>query len=119
VRMPFNVNVLAQAALSAALDDEEYLKESIAVTVQSRDLMTKLLIGAGFEPVPSHTNFLLFDAGVDSMELAKVMNEHGVFIRPQKGAGMPNHIRVSVPSNPIDCYRFVDTLLACRQNLGG
>jgi histidinol-phosphate aminotransferase len=119
VRMPFNVNVLAQAALSAALDDEEYLKESIAVTVQSRELMTKLLIGAGFEPVPSHTNFVLFDAGVDSMELAKVMNEHGVFIRPQKGAGMPNHIRVSVPSNPIDCYRFVDTLLACRQNLGG
>jgi histidinol-phosphate aminotransferase len=119
VRMPFNVNVLAQAALSAALDDEEYLKESVRITVQSREMMAKLLIESGFKPVPSHTNFLLFDAGVDSVELAKLMNEHGVFIRPQKGAGLPNHIRASVPSNPIDCYRFIDTLIACQRKLVG
>lgn len=117
VRMPFNVNTMAQAGLLAALDDEEYRKVSVAATVEARRLMAKLLEEYGFHPIPSHTNFLLFDAGVDSNELAALMNEHGVFVRPQKGAGLPTWVRASVPANPVDCYRFADTLLACQRKL--
>lgn len=117
VRMPFNVNIMAQAGLLAALDDEEYLKASVKATVEARRLMAKLLEEYGFHPVQSHTNFLLFDAGVDSNELAALMNEHGVFVRPQKGAGLPTWVRASVPANPVDCYRFADTLLACQRKL--
>jgi len=119
VRMPFNVNALAQAALLAALDDDEYLKLSVAVTVQMREQMGKLLREYGFRCVPSHTNFLLFDAGVDSQELAQLMNEHGVFVRPMRMPNLETWVRASVPSNVVDCYRFADTLLACYQRITG
>ena len=119
VRMPFNVNALAQAALLAAVNDTEYLKLSVSLTVQMRTKMSELLEEYGFEHVPSHTNFLLFDARVDSVELANLMNEHGVFVRPMKGAGLTTWVRASVPANVVDCYRFADTLLACQTKLKG
>lgn len=117
VRMPFNVNALAQAALLAALEDEEYHRQSVAMAVEMREQMGKLLDEYGFRHVESHTNFLLFDARVDCMELARAMNEHGVFVRPMKGAGLPTWVRASVPSNIVDCYRFADTLAVCQQRL--
>ncbi|MCD6282165.1 histidinol-phosphate transaminase [bacterium] len=117
VRMPFNVNALAQAALLAALDDEEYHQHSVAMAVEMREQMGKLLDEYGFRYVPSHTNFLLFDARVDCVELAQEMNEHGVFVRPMKGAGLATWVRASVPSNVVDCYRFADTLAVCQQRL--
>ena len=119
VRMPFNVNALAQAALLAAVNDTEYLKLSVSLTVQMRTKMSELLEEYGFEHVPSHTNFLLFVARVDSVELANLMNEHGVFVRPMKGAGLTTWVRASVPANVVDCYRFADTLLACQTKLKG
>lgn len=117
VRMPFNVNIMAQAGLLAALDDEDYLEASVAAAIEARELSSRLLEDYGFHPIPSHTNFLMFDAGVDSVALASLMNEHGVFVRPQKGAGMPTWVRASVPSNSPDCYRFADTLLTCQRKL--
>ncbi len=117
VRMPFNVNIMAQAGLLAALDDEDYLKASVSAAIEARGLMAKLLEEYGFHPIPSHTNFLLFDAGVDSVALANLMNGHGVFVRPQKGAGLPTWLRATVPANPVDCYRFADTFIACQRKL--
>ena len=117
VRVPFNVNAMAQAALLAALDDEEYHRQSVAMVVEMRGQMGKLLDEYGFRRVDSHTNFLLFDARVDSVELARAMNEHGVFVRPMKGAGLATWVRASVPSNVVDCYRFADTLAVCQQRL--
>lgn len=117
VRMPFNVNAMAQAALLAALEDEEYHRQSVAMAVEMREKIARLLDEYGFRYVPSHTNFLLFDAQVDCMELAREMNEHGVFVRPMKGAGLPTWVRASVPSNIVDCYRFADTLVVCQRRL--
>ncbi len=117
VRMPFNVNALAQAALLAALEDEEYHRQSVAMAIEMREQMGKLLGEYGFRYVPSHTNFLLFDARVDSVELAREMNEQGVFVRPMKGAGLATWVRASVPSNIVDCHRFADTLVECQRRL--
>ncbi len=118
VRMPFNVNALAQVALMAALDDEEYLELSVSLTVRMREQMARLLEDYGFRYVPSHTNFLLFDSRVDSVGLAQRMNEHGVFVRPLKSAGLPTWVRASVPANVVDCYRFADALLVCQRQIG-
>ena len=87
------------------------------MVVEMRGQMGKLLDEYGFRRVDSHTNFLLFDARVDSVELARAMNEHGVFVRPMKGAGLATWVRASVPSNIVDCYRFADTLAVCQQRL--
>ncbi len=117
VRMPFNVNAMAQAALLAALEDEEYHRQSVAMAIEMREKMAQLLDEYGFRYVPSHTNFLLFDARVDCVELAREMNAHGIFVRPMKGAGLPTWVRASVPSNIVDCYRFADTLVVCQRKL--
>lgn len=117
VRVPFNMGLPAQVALMAALDDEAYLRLSVETNARIRQYLFGLLKKEGFRYVPSHTNFTLIDTQVDSVELANLMNQQGVFIRPMKGVGLPTWIRVSFPVKESDCHRFLDTFKACQHEL--
>ncbi|OPX22504.1 MAG: hypothetical protein B1H03_04260 [Planctomycetales bacterium 4484_113] len=117
VRVPFNVSAPTQAALMAALDDREYLELSVETNARMRRYLFALLDEQGLRYIRSHTNFTLIDSGVDCMELANLMNQEGVFIRPMKGVGLPTWIRASFPPNESDCDRFMDTFIACRERL--
>jgi len=117
VRVPFNVSAPTQAALIAALDDREYLELSVGTNARIRRYVFNLLEELNLRYVPSHTNFTLIETGVDCVELANLMNQQGVFIRPMKGIGLPTWIRASFPAKDSDCHRFVDTLVACRKQL--
>jgi len=110
VRIPFNVNALAQKCLMSALDDREFYEKSISTNARMRKLICELLSARGFRFIPSHTNFVLFDSSVDSMELAQEMGERGVFVRPMKGIGLANWVRASFPASEKDAHRFVDVL---------
>ncbi len=117
VRIPFNVSAVAQACLASALADENYLKRSVETNARMRRRVAELLTEAGFRFIPSHTNFVLIDAGVDCIQLAEEMGKNGVFVRPMKGAGLPTYIRASFPAREEDCERFVRALIAGTEKL--
>jgi histidinol-phosphate aminotransferase len=96
VRHPFNVNMAAQAAALAALDDNEHLDRSIRYNHEG---MFQLLTGAarlGLDAIESAGNFLTVDTGRSALEVYNALLQEGVIVRPVANYGMPNHLRVTI-----------------------
>lgn len=58
VKDPFNVTRLTQSFVSAALDDQEYLRKNISQIVKTRDWLTREAIALGYRIIPSQANFV-------------------------------------------------------------
>src|SRR5438067_1606106 len=63
VRQPFNVNSIALAAASAALDDMEFVARSYAENLRGRQQLEQGARGLGLDFIPSHGNFLTVRVG--------------------------------------------------------
>jgi histidinol-phosphate aminotransferase len=96
VRSPFNVNSLAQAAATAALQDQEHISHSIALNAEGLRYFEEQFRRLGLAFVPSQANFILVDVARDSVAVFQALQRLGVIIRPGAGLGLPHHIRVSV-----------------------
>lgn len=96
VRMPFNVNSLAQAAAVAALQDTEHIARTTENNKRGIDRMTEVLQGLGFRVFESFANFVFADTGDDAGRLAQALLEKGIIVRPGSAFGTPNCLRVSV-----------------------
>jgi histidinol-phosphate aminotransferase len=92
-RHPFNVNLLAEVAAVAALDDREHLARTLAVNAEGLAYLTRELGALGIEVWPSEANFLLARPGAGAYE--RLLRE-GVIVRPLGGFGMPDHVRITV-----------------------
>lgn len=108
IRQPFNVNSLAQAAACAALDDVEYLKESVRINSEGMKQITAALVRLGVPFIPSYGNFVTFHCG-DAAMLNRFMLERGVIVRPLAGYNLPNSLRVSI-GLPEENARFIEVL---------
>lgn len=96
IRQPFNVNSLALATATVALQDQDYIEQ----TRQNNDAGMQQLI-AGFEElnldfIPSKGNFLTVDVKKNSEEIFEGLLQRGVIVRPVGNYGLPKHIRVSI-----------------------
>jgi len=96
VRQPFNVNSLALAAATAALDDMEFVARSYALNLQGMKQIEEGARGLGLKYIPSHGNFITVQVG-KAAEIYKRLLRRGVIVRPVGGGyGLPEHLRVTV-----------------------
>jgi histidinol-phosphate aminotransferase len=95
-RAPFNVNALAQRAALAALDDDEHVFRTRAVTEEGRRYLSSELARLGLQCPPSAANFLLVDVRRDGAVVADALLREGVIVRPLGGPALATHIRVSI-----------------------
>jgi histidinol-phosphate aminotransferase len=111
VRQPFNVNSIALAAASAALDDMEFVARSYAENLQG---MRELEDGAdklGLEYIPSYGNFITIRVG-KAADVYKKLLKRGVIVRPVGGGyGLPEHLRVTIGTAE-ENQRFLNALAA-------
>ena len=99
VRQPFNVNAIASAAATAALDDEEFVAKCRR---ENRTGLAQLVAGftqLGLEYVPAQGNFILVKVG-DGVATFDKLQRQGVITRPVKGYGLPEWLRVTVGTQP-------------------
>jgi len=96
IRQPFNVNLLAQVAGLAALEDKDFLAKTRRLTLEGKKLIYQELTRMGLEYVPSVANFILINLGRDSQEVFKLMLKSGVIIRDMRQYGLANFIRVTI-----------------------
>jgi len=108
VRQPFNVNALAQAAATAALDDIDFLRQTVANNTAGMAQISEALMQLELPFIPSYANFVTFHVG-DGAALNQFMLERGVIIRPLASYGMRNSLRVSI-GLPAENARFIDVL---------
>ncbi|MEA1969518.1 MAG: histidinol-phosphate transaminase [Thermodesulfobacteriota bacterium] len=95
IRQPFNVNSLAQAAAAAALDDEEYLKNSLVTMHMGVDFLEAELAEMGLKTYPTQANFFLVDVKKDASYVFKEMLKHGVIVRAMGSYGFKTCLRVN------------------------
>ena len=74
IREPFAVNLLAQAAGIAALEDEEYLRRSVAANAAGRAYFYGEFERLGLFFVESHTNFVLVRVGRQAAEVQRELS---------------------------------------------
>ncbi len=108
VRQPFNVNSLAQAAAVAALDDIDFLRETVRINSEGMRQITDAFVRLNIAFIPSYGNFVAFHCG-DAAALNRFMLENGVIVRPLAGYRMPNSLRVSI-GLPEENARFIEVL---------
>lgn len=92
-RHPFNVNVLAEVAALAALDDDAHLARTLETNAAGLAYLTRELGALGIPVWPSEANFLLAKPGPGAYE--RLLRE-GVIVRPLGGFGMPEHVRITI-----------------------
>jgi histidinol-phosphate aminotransferase len=81
VRQPFNGNSLGLAAAQAALEDDDFVAQSRA-------------------SIPSAGNFLTVRFGANSPQIYQQLLQRGVIVRPVANYGLPEHLRISVGTEP-------------------
>jgi len=110
-RHPFNVNLAAQAAALAALDDDEHVARSRDVNARGLDYLTRELGALGIETTPSDANFMLARTGAGVYD---PLLRQGVIVRPMAGFGLPDHVRVTI-GLPEENERLVKALKHLRE----
>jgi histidinol-phosphate aminotransferase len=109
VRQPFNVNLPAQAAATAALADTAHLARSVELNNVQRARLTEAGHERGLDSLPSAANFLCLDMGRTAQPIFQAMLKRGVIVRPVANYGLPNHLRVTVGTEP-ENTRFIQVL---------
>lgn len=109
VRQPFNINSLAQAAATAALDDKDFLEKTLEVTREGFDYLYGEFAKKGLDAIPSHTNFILVDVKKPAQEVYEALLKKGVIVRSMVGYGLKTFIRVTA-GLPDENERFVEAL---------
>jgi histidinol-phosphate aminotransferase len=97
VKQPYNVNVAAEVATLASLDDLPLLKQRVEAIVRERERLSRLLAELpGVEVTPSRANFVLCRlTGVAAREVHASLLQRGILVRYFDTPLLQNHIRIS------------------------
>jgi histidinol-phosphate aminotransferase len=95
LRLPFNANGPAQAAATAALEDEEHVARSLQLTRRGLDRLGRFFDSQGIPYIPSQANFVLARVG-QADAVFEALLDRGVIIRSARSFGMPEWVRVTV-----------------------
>jgi histidinol-phosphate aminotransferase len=94
-RQPFNLNSIAQAGALAALEDDEHLRQTKRVIDQGRAYLEEQFSELQIPFVPAVANFLMANVG-DGFAAFEKLLQRKIIVRPLKGYGLPEWIRISV-----------------------
>jgi histidinol-phosphate aminotransferase len=95
IRQPFNINLLAQTAALAALDDTEHVRKTRANNFAGLEFFERAFRDLKLGFVPSHANFILVRVG-EGQRVFEAMQKQGVIVRPMGGYQLPEWIRISI-----------------------
>ncbi|HVE08818.1 MAG TPA: histidinol-phosphate transaminase, partial [Paraburkholderia sp.] len=106
---------LAQAAATAAYEDDAWFRDTCAKVIASRERLSAELMALGFDVVPSSANFVFArHSGHDAATLAARLREREIFVRHFNMPRIDQHLRISVGTDA-EC----DVLLAALRDLLG
>ncbi|MDD3313697.1 histidinol-phosphate transaminase [Pseudodesulfovibrio sp.] len=108
-RIPFTVNLLAEEAAIAALEDETFYNETLSVVMRGREYFTNELTRLDCKVWPSQSNFVMFRPPMDARQVFETLLERGIIVRHLGSFGLGDCIRVNVGTDD-ENRRFIQTL---------
>lgn len=118
IRNHFGMNRSAQIGALAALQDPDWLAQTVASVVEARATINRIAVDNGLTTLPSATNFVAIDCGRDGDFARKVLAnliEAGIFVRMPFVAPQDRCIRVSC-GRPQDLAAFEAALPEALEN---
>lgn len=95
VKLPFNVNSLAQSAAAAALSDNDFIDKSLQNNAAGKKFLYKEFNNIGLEYLNTQANFIFIKIK-DADSIFINLLSKGVIIRPLKSFGFSNAIRATI-----------------------
>lgn len=113
VKLPFEPSIPGQAAGVAALADEGFLRETVALSAAGRGDLVAMLAAKGLSTAPSQANFVMFPLrdAQEADDFARHCLLRGVIVRPLGAFRLPDCIRVST-GLPEEIAAFEEALRA-------
>jgi len=97
VKDSYNVNMLTQVAVKAALQDREYLAKTVAKILNTRKRLIKELKALKFEIVESDANFVFAaPPDEDAKKLFNILRENQIVTRYFPGRNTGKYVRISI-----------------------
>lgn len=96
VKLPFSVNILAEQAGIAALEDKEFSQLVFETIKHERTYLKKELARLNCTTFPSQANFLMFRPPIPAKQVFERLLAQGIIIRPLDSYGLSDFIRVSI-----------------------
>jgi histidinol-phosphate aminotransferase len=97
VRGPFNISQAAIACGVAAVEDQEFIRRSIAHNKEWRTWTASEFGKLGLAVMPSQGNFVLVDfrsAGAERVRQA--LKSRGILVRQMNAYGLPDYLRITI-----------------------
>lgn len=113
--LPFTVNIAALTGGLAALEDQNFVQNSIQVVEQGKKQLKQGLLQLQISHLPLHGNFITMHCGGDASALYQALQQYGIIVRPLHPYGLNQYLRVSIGTKQQNC-RFLDALSLCIQN---
>ncbi len=112
IKQPYNVNVAAQLAVRATLEDLDYLKQVIhRIRLERGRLFRQLRKLNLLSPYPSDANFILCKVvRASARSLKQWLENRGIFVRYFDTPQLKDYIRISV-GRPEDTDKLMKALL--------
>jgi histidinol-phosphate aminotransferase len=98
VKLPFEPSSPAQAAALAAIDDEDFLSESLEIVRLGKQRLYDFLNNQQVKYVKSVANsvMIIFDTEHQAIEYTEMMLRNGVVLRRLPAFGLPNCVRITI-----------------------
>lgn len=111
VRGVFNVNLSAQAAAVAALEEPGWVEKCRAHNTEWRAKLAAALVAAGIKVWPSEGNFLLADFATAARATAAdaFLKSRGILVRGMAAYALPHCLRITVGTAE-ECTLVAETL---------
>jgi histidinol-phosphate aminotransferase len=109
IQLPFVVNIAALTAGFVALDDDEFIRQTVHINDTGLQHMQQGLNTLGLNHLPSAGNFITFDLKKDSMPMYLGLQRQGIIVRPLHPYGLNSWLRVTIGTREQN-NRFLDVL---------
>lgn len=111
IKQPYNINVAANLAALASLEDKTWLEEKMQALVSERQRMSQELAQISYlQPYPTQSNFILCRViGRDAKQLKADLEQEGILVRYFNKPGLDNCIRISA-GRPEETDRLLTAL---------
>lgn len=96
IRQPFNVNSVALAAATTALDDDEHVVRSRVMNQQGLKQWENACEENQWFYIPSVANFITVKVGKRAAQIYDLLLHEGIITRPVANYGLDEYLRISI-----------------------
>ena len=96
IRLPFNVSSLAVAGAMAALDDGDFVEQSMEVNERGKEFFATAYAELGLHAYPTRANFLAVTVPISATKAYEGLLQRGIIVRSGDGLRMPGRLRITI-----------------------